>query len=118
MFALSQATNIASTSRAREYSQPAGAVIFFLLIVSARAALALNAPLRAGDILVTDRSASDGVGAVIRIDPKTGAQSSISSGGLLSQVGRITIDGKGRILVTLRVGEGTHRQAGIASINP
>ena len=93
-------------------------LISLLLIVCARAAHTRNVALRPGDIIVADRSASDGVGAVIRIDPKSGAQSSISSGGLLSQVDRITSDGKGRILVTLRVSESTHRLAGIARINP
>ena len=45
---------------------------------AARATLIL-----AGDILVADASAFDGSGGVIRVDPITGAQTTVSSGGSL-----------------------------------
>jgi hypothetical protein len=55
--------------------------------------------LKRGDILVADASAVGGAGAVIRVDPLTGAQTVVSSGGLFVRPFDLTIDAAGQILV-------------------
>ena len=67
-------------------------------------------PLNAGDILIADFSALGG--AVIKVDPTTGLQTVISSGGMLAEVGSVAIDGNGDILVAVLDG------AAIIKIDP
>ncbi len=53
-----------------------------------------------GDILVADSEASGGSGAVIRIDPVTGAQTVVSSGGNFVDPTGVTLAPSGEIFVT------------------
>lgn len=51
--------------------------------------------LNAGDLIVTDR----GTGSLVRVDPVTGAQTTITSGGFLSHPLGVTFDAAGRLIV-------------------
>lgn len=64
--------------------------------------------LKPGDILV-----NDGNGTVIKIDPATGTQTVITTGGVLSFAGGMAIDTDGQILVA-----GIGNAAGIIRIDP
>lgn len=56
--------------------------------------------LKPGDIIIADQV----VPAIIHVDPTTGNQTTISSGGLLSTPGGIALDSLGGILVAVRFG--------------
>src|SRR5438445_13429079 len=57
--------------------------------------------INSGDILVADQAAFGGGGGVIRIDPITGAQTAVSSGGFFVDPSSITIEANGNILVPM-----------------
>src|SRR6266508_6852325 len=58
--------------------------------------------LEPGDILV-----ANGVGGVIKIDPETGAQTVITTGGFIAHTTGIAIETNGQILVALSALAGT-----------
>ncbi len=76
------------------------------------AAVALNP----GDIIVADYDAFGGPGGVIRVDPVTGAQTTISSGGSFVQPFGIAIDAAGNLLVTDHLAFGG--SGGIIRVDP
>jgi hypothetical protein len=58
--------------------------------------------LNPGDLVVSDQESQGGLvydGALVRVNPTTGAQTMISSGGLLNDPVGVAVDGAGRILV-------------------
>jgi sugar lactone lactonase YvrE len=72
------------------------AFFFAAVTVEARAAATLNP----GDLVVSDPAAFEGfLGGIIRVDPITGAQTTISSGGNFVQPWGIAIDDNGDIVV-------------------
>jgi uncharacterized repeat protein (TIGR01451 family) len=64
-----------------------------------------------GDILAVDPNAFAGSGGVIRIDPATGAQTVVSSGGLFQDPSGLAIEADGNIVVS-------DRYSGIIRVNP
>lgn len=52
-----------------------------------------------GDIIVADPNAFGGAGGIIRVDPTTGAQTVVSSGGLFVDPMGVTVDRNGDIIV-------------------
>ena len=62
----------------------------------------LKAAVHFGDIIVTDAHALGGTGAVFAVNPQTGVQSIVSSGGYFSDPFGLAIDNNGDILVTDR----------------
>jgi hypothetical protein len=71
------------------------ALVFFALAVSP----AVATPLIPGTIVVVDVAAFGGNGGVIGVDPLTGAQTTISSGGNFILPVALTLDATGNILV-------------------
>ena len=71
-------------------------VLLFFALVGHAAAVTLNP----GDILVVDPNAFGGAGGVIKVDPITGAQTTISSGGAFVDPVGIAIAPNGDIFVT------------------
>ena len=55
--------------------------------------------LPSGTILVADRSAAGGTGALIAVDPATGAQQLVSSGGAFANPSGIAVEADGNIVV-------------------
>src|SRR6267143_2998042 len=55
-----------------------------------------------GDILVTDAVGSGGGGAIVRIDPTSGAQTMVSQGGSLAQPVALAIEADGEIVTANR----------------
>jgi sugar lactone lactonase YvrE len=92
------------------------------------ALLALGAPgpasaqgVSPGDLVVTDFSCCGGAG-LIRVDRRTGAQTVISSGGMLLRPWGVAVAANGDIFVADALccdsGPGTGRAAGVIRINP
>src|SRR5688572_13351958 len=68
-------------------------------VATALCAFVPNASAKAGDLLVVDYTAFGGDGAVFRIDPATGAQTTITQGGLFGTATDIAIERDGKLLV-------------------
>src|SRR6267143_4694501 len=75
-------------------------LIEFLVVALYSASAWAQVTINPGDILVSD--ANSGGGAVLRIDPTSGAQSVVSRGGSLSQPVALAIEGDGKIVVADR----------------
>jgi len=80
-------------------------VVMALCSASAWAQVTINP----GDILVTDPSAFNGHGAVLRIDPTSGAQTVVSQGGLFSRPTALAIEADGKIVTANRTLPGVVR---------
>src|SRR5262249_36277144 len=78
-----------------------GAVLVFLLALTLRSYVTA-ATLNTGDIVVADPDAFGLAGGIIRVDPATGAQTLISSGGLFVDPTGIAITANGDIIVVDR----------------
>jgi DNA-binding beta-propeller fold protein YncE len=63
-------------------------------------------PLAPGDLLVTDVAGPTGVDKIIRVDPVSGEQTVITSGGLLGSPVGIALDANGQILAINQEGSG------------
>jgi DNA-binding beta-propeller fold protein YncE len=74
---------------------------------------AAAATLKAGDILVTDRGST-----IYKIDPATGAQTVVTSFGVLDNLFGITIDANGQILVTSGFVRVAGSPAGVGRVDP
>ena len=57
-------------------------------------------PLAAGELFVVDANAFGGSGGVVRVDPATGTQTVVSSGGIFARPTSIAIDTNGELFVT------------------
>ena len=55
--------------------------------------------LAPGTVLVADRSAAGGTGAIIAVDPSTGTQQVVASGGVFANPSGVVIDADGSLLV-------------------
>jgi sugar lactone lactonase YvrE len=75
-------------------------VLLLLLFSSPVLAVVINP----GDILVVDANSFNGNGGIFKVDPATGAQTLIATGGFLQEPVAIAIEADGRILVTDRTG--------------
>ena len=77
---------------------------FFVLLLFVFAFFAsTNSPavtLLPGDIIVTDEDAQSGAGAIIHVNPVTGVQTVISSGGDFVNPVDVTIEANGKLLVS------------------
>ena len=80
-------------------------VVMALCSASAWAQVTINP----GDILVTDPGAVNGHGAVLRIDPTSGAQTVVSQGGLFSRPTALAIEADGKIVTANRTLPGVVR---------
>src|SRR3984893_8004437 len=73
-----------------------------------------------GSIIVADRDALGGAGAIIRLDPRTGTQTVMSSGENLLNPIDVAIDAKGRLLIadfnSFACGPGGYTGAGAGAI--
>jgi sugar lactone lactonase YvrE len=78
----------------------AGALAVGALLLTAPASGA--ATLRAGDILVADDAWTDNNGAIVSIDPRTGAQQVVSSGDLFSDPYDLVLTPRGQLYVVDR----------------
>jgi streptogramin lyase len=67
-----------------------------------------------GNLIVVDRDAEGGDGAVIRVDPDTGVQSLVTSGGFLIEPTWVAIEANGSIVLAERTGEG----GAVIRVNP
>jgi streptogramin lyase len=72
--------------------------------------------LQAGDLIVADRAASDH-GAIFRVDPITGVQTQISTGGFFQDLTGVAVDSKGNIFVSDR-NAFTGALGGVIQVNP
>lgn len=72
---------ICGMPRAQEWLTTGRALLALFLITLVMAAEAGAVTLSPGDILVADINAFGGPGGIIRVDPVTGAQTTVSSGG-------------------------------------
>ena len=71
--------------------------ILFVLLTLAPAASGVL--LRPGDIIVADRSAFGGQGGIIHVDPNSGVQTIVSSGGDFDDPWGVAVERSGQILV-------------------
>src|SRR5687767_7040259 len=76
--------------------------VFSVLLLASTAVWSQT--INPGDILVVDPNSFGGVGAVFRVDPITGIQTVISSGGFFQEPVAIGIEADGNIVVTDRTG--------------
>jgi sugar lactone lactonase YvrE len=83
--------------RHRAFPSATLAALAVILLVSS--GVALGVTLNPGDILVADPDALGGGGAIIRVDPHTGSQTIVSSGGYFADPYPIALEQNGTILV-------------------
>ena len=97
---------------------------FALMLVLVAAPDARAVTLSPGDILVSDLGAFGDAGGVIRVDPATGAQATVSSGGLFAQNVGLALEADGDIVVAdmsasfgavIRIDPATGAQATVSS---
>ncbi len=69
-----------------------------------------------GDLIVTDPNAFDGAGALFRVDPVTGAQTIIASGGNFVYPAGVAIDSNGNLIVIDK--EAFDGSGGVIRVNP
>ncbi len=93
-----------------------GWLLGLLVLVLGLATPALAVDLKAGDILVTDPNAFGFTGGVIKVDPGTGAQTKVSSGGFFVDPFGIALDAAGQILVADERAFGLH--GGVIKVDP
>jgi sugar lactone lactonase YvrE len=109
--------------RAVARAAPAAFVLMLALVTASDARAVTLSP---GDILVSDFSAFGGTGGVIRVDPATGAQATVSSGGSFRGPVGVAVEADGDILVAdmdafggaggvIRVDPATGAQATVSS---
>jgi sugar lactone lactonase YvrE len=96
---------------------PLQSIVVFSLSFLLAIEVAVAGPLLPGDILVADRNAFSGDGGVIRVDPTTGVQTMVSSGGLFINPLNLAITTRGSIFVTDSTGDAT-TSVGIVRVNP
>jgi len=75
-----------------------------LLVLLFASSLVSAVTINPGDILVVDGNALGGSGGIFKIDPATGAQTIVSSGGFFQEPVGIVIEASGNIVVTDRTG--------------
>ena len=81
------------------FAVPAAILAALAVILLVNSGVALGVTLNRGDILVADPDALGGGGAIIRVDPHTGLQTIISSGGNFVDPYAIALEQNGTILV-------------------
>ena len=74
-------------------------VLVSVLILGSLGLLDVNAQLSGGDIIIADADAFAGLGGIIKVDPTTGAQTTISSGGLFVDPIDVAITASGDLIV-------------------
>ena len=120
MFADTKATRMFEvTSRgSRRPRRPLGRAVLVALVVLALlpAAEAGAVELKAGDILVADEDAFSAYGGVIRVDPATGAQTTVASGAPFSSPGDVAVEADRDILVADQ--EAFGGPGGVIRVNP
>lgn len=97
-------------------ARSAGALLAVLGLMLGMAAEGSAVTLNPGDILVSDAQAFGGTGGIIRVNPLTGAQTTVSSGGSFVDPAYVTLDGAGQILVSDLAAFGG--SGGIIRVNP
>ena len=97
---LSRILGHATRAAAAVLSVLAPALLVLLFASSLVSAVTINP----GDILVVDGNALGGSGGIFKIDPATGAQTIVSSGGFFQEPVGIVIEASGNIVVTDRTG--------------
>src|SRR5882762_7131444 len=90
----------ATRAAAAVWSVLAPVLLILLFASSPVSAVTINP----GDILVVDPNALGGNGGIFKIDPATGAQTIVSSGGFFQEPVGIVIEADGNIVVTDRTG--------------
>lgn len=75
-----------------------------------------NTPLQPGDLIVVDIDIFGGHGKIVKVDPTTGAQNLIASGGMFTNPRGVAIDSSGDLIVTEAGRFGGLR--GVIRVNP
>ena len=94
------------------------AALLLVLGMASSATPSSGVTLNPGDIVVTDIGGIVRTDQIIKVDPATGAQTVITTGGLLGSPVGVAIDGSGQILVVNQRGAGPNADVWIVGIDP